>query len=250
MPYEEKFKDRDFLNALSDSMGIDTQSVASKVQCSYEEAKQRLRNLMAEGKVIGMQNENTRRTMHADVTFKWYWMRNSDYKEPEMNPDMIGLHFYDRGTTYVKAKFAKFANACAIIANVAGLDLLEGVESEFSDNKVFIGHTDNERLSLNISQVIYDTRKCLISDEKKRYIGYADTGTEAYNLLTVACLISLKYFFPQTKLSLGVNNDDFEKAIELASVGIQKIDKKRLLRDMQAVNRASWIQKVLEVQVV
>ena len=235
MPYDEKFKDEDFLNVLG-GLWVDTQYVASKVGCSYEEAKYRLRILHTEDKI-----RQRREPSGGSQSFKWQWKLNESYTEPIMNPEQMGLHFFDRGLTFEKVRFMKFAVSCQKILKASGLRTY----NEFTADQVLIVGQAESSNPFIVTRTIENTSKSIKSSKKGRYVEFAYTGKEKYNIVSVACLITLKQFFPKVKLSLGVNNEEFDKAIALAieSEGVKKVDRKKLLHDMAEVDR----QKILEL---
>jgi hypothetical protein len=237
MPYNEKFKDEDFLNALS-GLWIDTQHVASKVDCSYEEAKYRLRILSAEGKVF-----KRREPSGGSESFKWEWKLNQNYTEPVMNPDAMGFHFFDRGVVFDKVKFMKYATACEKVLKASG----RHTKHEFTEDKVLITGLKEDSTPFIVNRVIENTNKAVKSTKKGRYIEFIYTGKEKYNIVSATCLIVLKQFFPKVKLSLGVNNEEFDQAIALAieSGSVKKVDRKKLLQDIKDVDRKQIIELVI-----
>jgi len=168
MPYDEKFKDENFLNVLG-GLWVDTQYVASKVGCSYEEAKYRLRILHTEDKI-----RQRREPSGGSQIFKWQWKLNESYIEPIMNPEHMGLHFFDRGLTFEKVRFMKFAVACQKILKVSGLR----THNEFTADQVLIVGQAESSNPLIVTRTIENTSKSIKSSKKGRYVEFAYTGKE------------------------------------------------------------------------
>jgi hypothetical protein len=243
MPYVEKYEDKKFIDALEKKVWSDTQTVASVVGCSYEEAKYRLRILKDEGRILGRRDNNEQRTLDVDITYKWYWKVNPDYKAPELNPDVMGLHFYDRGVTYQKDKFMKFVSAFNLIVLNAKAVGIRGFAYKASEDCVQLFRLENgqSHIILRIDRNIGNTRQYIMSTSKGRYLDCSWSNIE-YNALVSACLMALRYYFPMTLLSLGINNAEFEKATELTKDVIKRFDENKLLKAMRDVNRAEFIE--------
>lgn len=229
MTLKEVFKDAVFIKALTYGRVRDTKSVATKVKCSYEEAKLRLLELMVDGKVIGVQERHSGRE-----GFKWMWKLNKNYVEPNLTPRCDGLHLWDRGLVYNKYTFIQFARTCAKIAELSGVTLMNmeaaAYKPEFSENRVcFNGDSanDGEDYPFCINRAIVDTSKHM-KGEKGRYYDYCDTGNKQYDVVVVACLIALKQYFVKTTLSLGADRKTIEAAVALVenagvSVNVRKL---------------------------
>jgi hypothetical protein len=247
MPYGEKYKDDDFLRVLNDDTFVDTQYVTSELKCSYEEAKHRLRILASEGKVIQHKHENKKKILDHD-SYKLSWKRNKDYVEPVLSPAKMYVHFWDRSVRYEARNYTKYSEACKKLADITGIVNNPRFRIEFTDYQIFIIDEKGVGDALDLPRDIKGISKAIKSDRRGRYFQYCNTIDSDYGILVGSYLILMKQFFPIMKLSLGLNNEEFHRAIDLVSevMGNKGVEVKKLWKDIKEVNRIALIVEMEE----